>query len=74
MTGKIKLSRNMKVKLFFGFTCIFIGLFFSLFYQYVLNFDSLLSIIPICLGFSTGNFIIIMGIIEDVYGEKNDNL
>ena len=70
---KIKRSKNMKTKMFFGFLCMFIGLSFSLIYQLVLNLDSLLCIIPVCLGFSIGNFIIILGIIEEIdLGEKND--
>ena len=68
---KIKLSRNMRTKMSFGFICLFVGLSFSLIYQYVFNFDSLLCIIPLCLGISTGNFIMIMGLIEEInLGEK----
>ena len=63
---KIKLSKNMKTKMFFGFICMFTGLSFSVIYQLVLNLNSLLCIIPISLGFSLGTFIMVMGIIEEM--------
>jgi len=67
---KIKLSKNIKQKLFLGFLCIFIGLFFGLLYDFILYLDTIWGIGAITLGFSSGNFIIIMGIIEDIYGSK----
>ena len=65
-------TKNIKEKLFFGFLCIFIGLFFSFVYIFIdLGFIYILA--SVTLGFSVGSFIILIGIIEDVYGEKNEN-
>ena len=65
-------TKNMKQKLFFGFICIFAGLFFSIFYEIILHFDGVWGISAIALGFSTGDFIILMGIIEDFYGSERN--
>jgi len=66
---KKMLTKNIKQKLFFGFLCIFIGLGFGIFYQFN-SLDSVYSLASVALGFSTGSFIILMGVIEDYYGEK----
>ena len=62
-------TKNIKQKLIIGFLCIFMGLGFSIFYQFI-KIDSVYGLASIALGFSVGNFIILMGIIEDFYGEK----
>lgn len=67
------MSKNFKFNSIMGFCCILIGLFGSLFYNYVLNL-TFESIIPICLGFSTGNFIITMALIEEFFEEKKKNV
>ena len=71
MVNKMEMSKRLKTSLFFGFICIFMGLSFSLIYQYVLRLCDE-SIIPICLGFSSGNFIIIMGIIREIFHSDKD--
>ena len=62
-------TKNIKQKLIIGFLCIFIGLGFGIFYQFI-KLDSVYSLASTALGFSVGNFIILMGIVEDFYGEK----
>ena len=62
-------TKNIKIKLFFGYLCIFIGLGFGIIYQ-ITNLYSVYSLTSIALGFSVGSFIILMGIIEDIYSEK----
>ena len=68
---KEMLTKNIKQKLFFGFLCIFMGLGFALYYEFI-DLESVYGLGSIALGFSVGSFVILMGIIEDIYfGDKN---
>ena len=60
-------TKNIKQKIFFGYLCIFIGLFFGIMFT---SLDYSASLASVALGFSVGSFIILMGIIEDIYSEK----
>lgn len=61
-----KPSQEFKYNLFIGFVVLITGLSFALFYQYLLP-DKIMSIVSVCLGFATGNFIILMGLIKELY-------
>jgi len=61
-----KPSKEFKFNLFCGLITIMTGLSFSLVYNFVLNLETI-SIIPTALGFGCGNFIILMGLIKEIF-------
>ena len=59
-------SKAFKFNLFCGMITLMTGLSFGLVYNFILN-DSVMSIVSTALGFGAGNFIIVMGLIQELF-------